>query len=150
MSELDAQERGCITFAIGGPILSAAFYTFGFVTVAIVLNEFGAPPLVAVENFGQFGFLAVYVGFFGGLVGAFSWVLVLTRWSVLIWIPLVIGIRAVAISLDMESLAPSFKSVILISQICLDLVCVLVGALISVVMCSGWSRETKARIRDGG
>lgn len=28
-----------------------------------------SPPLRAQENFGQFGFLTVYVGFFGGLYG---------------------------------------------------------------------------------
>jgi ABC-type uncharacterized transport system permease subunit len=51
----------------------------------MVLEGAFAPPLRAQENFGQFGFLTVYVGFFGGFYGLSLGLIPYTRF--IGWLP---------------------------------------------------------------
>ena len=66
----------------------------GHFVAVMVLEASFSPPLRAQENFGQFGFLTVYVGFFGGLYGLSLGLIPYTRF--IGWLPLFVLISLFA------------------------------------------------------
>jgi hypothetical protein len=86
--------------AIGAP-LGTILCSVGYLGVTILLESAFVPPLHSPANYGQFGFLVIFFGFFGFFYGASFGLIPYTRFF--LWVPSFLMISHFAISGEIAS-----------------------------------------------
>jgi hypothetical protein len=94
----DSNRRHLIAFllAAGGAPIGAVLCSIGYLGIILLLETAFVPPLHSPANYGQFGFLLIYTGFFGLFYGATFGLLPYTRF--LLWVPAFLLITYFAMS----------------------------------------------------
>ena len=96
----DTSHASYLAFAIAvlGGLLGIVGSGIEHFVIVVLIEIWLAPPLKPQENFGQFGFLTLYVSFFGGLYGLSMALIPSIQFGG--WLPVFLLISAVAASVE--------------------------------------------------